>query len=43
MLRQRAEAGVKVRLCFGDPFGEASLSGREEGIGTPSPRRSKPR
>jgi transcriptional regulator with XRE-family HTH domain len=35
MLRQRAEAGVKVRLCFGDPFGEAvAVRGREEGIGT---------
>jgi transcriptional regulator with XRE-family HTH domain len=34
MLRQRAEAGAKVRLCFGDPFGEAVVvRGREEGIG----------
>ncbi|MET9292287.1 XRE family transcriptional regulator [Streptomyces sp. NPDC003077] len=34
MLRERAEAGVRVRLCFGDPSGEAvSVRGREEGIG----------
>ncbi|MEY9948366.1 transcriptional regulator with XRE-family HTH domain [Kitasatospora sp. GAS1066B] len=34
MLAQRAEAGVKVRLCFGDPHGRAvAIRGREEGIG----------
>ncbi|WP_181799130.1 DUF5919 domain-containing protein [Kitasatospora acidiphila] len=34
MLAQRAEAGVRVRLCFGDPDGQAvALRGREEGIG----------
>jgi transcriptional regulator with XRE-family HTH domain len=34
MLRARAEAGVRVRLCFGDPQGEAvAVRGREEGIG----------
>ncbi|MFJ7276977.1 XRE family transcriptional regulator [Kitasatospora sp. NPDC098663] len=34
MLAQRAAAGVKVRLCFGDPQGRAvAIRGREEGIG----------
>lgn len=34
MLTERAEAGVRVRLCFGDPRGPAvALRGREEGIG----------
>ncbi|GAA1232156.1 hypothetical protein GCM10009665_22990 [Kitasatospora nipponensis] len=34
MLAQRAGAGVKVRLCFGDPHGRAvAIRGREEGIG----------
>ena len=34
MLQERAQAGVKVRLCFGDPYGEAvAVRGREEGIG----------
>ncbi|MGW1176285.1 helix-turn-helix domain-containing protein [Kitasatospora sp. NPDC002543] len=34
MLAQRAAAGVKVRLCFGDPQGHAvAIRGREEGIG----------
>lgn len=34
MLQERAQAGVKVRLCFGDPDGEAvAIRGREEGIG----------
>ncbi|MGW5017051.1 XRE family transcriptional regulator [Streptomyces cacaoi] len=34
MLAERATAGVRVRLCFGDPDGRAvALRGREEGIG----------
>jgi transcriptional regulator with XRE-family HTH domain len=34
MLCARAEAGVRVRLCFGDPYGGAvAIRGREEGIG----------
>ncbi|WP_175541357.1 XRE family transcriptional regulator [Streptomyces aidingensis] len=34
MLRERAEAGAKVRLCFGDPGGQAvAVRGWEEGIG----------
>jgi len=34
MLQERAQAGVRVRLCFGDPTGEAvRIRGREEGIG----------
>ncbi|MFJ1795177.1 XRE family transcriptional regulator [Kitasatospora griseola] len=34
MLAERAAHGVKVRLCFGDPSGDAAaLRGREEGIG----------
>ncbi|MGW7522998.1 XRE family transcriptional regulator [Streptomyces sp. NPDC054783] len=34
MLQERAQAGVRVRLCFGDPDGEAvRVRGREEGIG----------
>lgn len=34
MLQERAQAGVRVRLCFGDPEGEAvRIRGREEGIG----------
>lgn len=34
MLQERAQAGVRVRLCFGDPEGEAVRTrGREEGIG----------
>ncbi|MGW4273787.1 XRE family transcriptional regulator [Streptomyces seoulensis] len=34
MLVERAATGVRVRLCFGDPCGEATaLRGREEGIG----------
>ncbi|MFC8527128.1 XRE family transcriptional regulator [Nocardia sp. NPDC057227] len=34
MLAERAGQGTKVRLCFGDPVGEAvALRGREEGIG----------
>ncbi len=34
MLVQRAADGVQVRLCFGDPHGQAAaLRGREEGIG----------
>lgn len=34
MLAERAVAGVRVRLCFGDPSGHAvAIRGREEGIG----------
>ncbi|MEU8891444.1 XRE family transcriptional regulator [Streptomyces sp. NPDC048442] len=34
MLRERAQDGVRVRLCFGDPDGQAiALRGQEEGIG----------
>ncbi|MET8829591.1 helix-turn-helix transcriptional regulator [Streptomyces sp. NPDC004610] len=34
MLSERAADGVRVRLCFGDPYGQAvSVRGREEGIG----------
>jgi hypothetical protein len=34
MLAERASAGVRVRLCFGDPDGHAvKIRGREEGIG----------
>ncbi|WP_053648136.1 XRE family transcriptional regulator [Streptomyces sp. XY431] len=34
MLVERAAAGVRVRLCFGDPKGRAAaVRGREEGIG----------
>ncbi|MEV1019768.1 XRE family transcriptional regulator [Streptomyces sp. NPDC050264] len=34
MLAERAAAGVRVRLCFGDPNGHAAaIRGREEGIG----------
>ncbi|WP_181793248.1 helix-turn-helix transcriptional regulator [Streptomyces sp. WELS2] len=34
MLSERAAAGVRVRLCFGDPDGQAvAIRGREEGIG----------
>ncbi|MFJ9216556.1 XRE family transcriptional regulator [Streptomyces sp. NPDC102383] len=34
MLRERAEAGVRIRLCFGDPDGAAVVTrGHEEGIG----------
>ncbi|WP_371516559.1 XRE family transcriptional regulator [Kitasatospora sp. NBC_01300] len=34
MLAERAAAGVRVRLCFGDPMGKAAaVRGREEGIG----------
>ncbi|GAA4887676.1 DUF5919 domain-containing protein [Streptomonospora salina] len=34
MLQERAQAGVRVRLCFGDPTGEAvGIRGHEEGIG----------
>jgi hypothetical protein len=34
MLQERARAGVRVRLCFGDPDGNAvQVRGREEGIG----------
>ncbi|MFI5803483.1 XRE family transcriptional regulator [Streptomyces sp. NPDC051561] len=34
MLGERASDGVRVRLCFGDPAGQAvSIRGREEGIG----------
>jgi transcriptional regulator with XRE-family HTH domain len=34
MLAERAAASVRVRLCFGDPNGQAvALRGREEGIG----------
>ncbi|MET9398513.1 XRE family transcriptional regulator [Kitasatospora sp. NPDC002965] len=34
MLAERASAGVRVRLCFGDPAGRAAVvRGREEGIG----------
>lgn len=34
LLRQRAEAGVRVRLLFGDPESQAvSIRGAEEGIG----------
>ncbi|MDT0493150.1 XRE family transcriptional regulator [Streptomyces griseus] len=34
MLQERAQAGVRVRLCFGDPDGDAvRVRGREEGIG----------
>ncbi|MGW2468052.1 XRE family transcriptional regulator [Streptomyces bauhiniae] len=34
MLQERAQAGVRVRLCFGDPHAEAvRVRGREEGIG----------
>ncbi len=34
MLAERAADGVQVRLCFGDPSGQAAaLRGREEGIG----------
>ncbi|MFG2113182.1 helix-turn-helix domain-containing protein [Streptomyces sp. NPDC048718] len=38
MLAERAAAGVRVRLCFGDPGGRAAeLRGREEGIGDTLP------
>ncbi len=34
MLAARASEGVRVRLCFGDPQGQAiATRGREEGIG----------
>ncbi|MEU5048648.1 XRE family transcriptional regulator [Streptomyces sp. NPDC021096] len=34
MLAKRAAEGVRVRLCFGDPRGQAvAIRGREEGIG----------
>jgi transcriptional regulator with XRE-family HTH domain len=34
MLAERAAEGVSVRLCFGDPYGQAvAIRGREEGIG----------
>ncbi|MFD8967829.1 XRE family transcriptional regulator [Streptomyces sp. NPDC059568] len=34
MLAERAAAGVRVRLCFGDSAGQAvAIRGREEGIG----------
>ncbi|GGU44030.1 XRE family transcriptional regulator [Streptomyces violascens] len=34
MLAERARDGVRVRLCFGDPTGQAvAVRGREEGIG----------
>ncbi|WP_406058599.1 helix-turn-helix domain-containing protein [Streptomyces sp. NBC_01077] len=34
MLAERAATGVRVRLCFGDPSGNAAATrGREEGIG----------
>ncbi|MGW2934857.1 helix-turn-helix domain-containing protein [Streptomyces sp. NPDC001156] len=34
MLQERAQAGVRIRLCFGDPDGEAvRVRGREEDIG----------
>jgi transcriptional regulator with XRE-family HTH domain len=34
MLSERATDGVRVRLCFGDPSGQAvAVRGREEGIG----------
>ncbi|MFE4869531.1 XRE family transcriptional regulator [Streptomyces sp. NPDC056682] len=34
MLAARADDGVRVRLCFGDPTGQAvAVRGREEGIG----------
>ncbi|MEV8517443.1 hypothetical protein [Dactylosporangium sp. NPDC051484] len=34
MLAERAAAGARVRLCFGDPHGQAAaIRGREEGIG----------
>jgi hypothetical protein len=34
MLAERAAQGARVRLCFGDPGGEAvAIRGREEGIG----------
>ncbi|AUA11827.1 hypothetical protein CFP59_03945 [Streptomyces malaysiensis subsp. malaysiensis] len=34
MLTERAAAGTQVRLCFGDPQGQAvAIRGREEGIG----------
>ncbi|MFE6397525.1 XRE family transcriptional regulator [Streptomyces alboflavus] len=34
MLQERAQAGVRVRLCFGDPTGDAvRIRGHEEGIG----------
>ncbi|MDT3400353.1 XRE family transcriptional regulator [Streptomyces sp. B1866] len=34
MLAERAAGGVRVRLCFGDPSGQAVANrGREEGIG----------
>ncbi|MFJ9174955.1 multiprotein-bridging factor 1 family protein [Streptomyces sp. NPDC102360] len=34
MLRERAEAGARIRLCFGDPDGTAAVTrGHEEGIG----------
>lgn len=34
MLTERAADGVHVRLCFGDPSGQAAaIRGREEGIG----------
>jgi hypothetical protein len=33
MLQERAQAGVRIRLCFGDPDGGAvRIRGREEGI-----------
>lgn len=35
MLAERAEAGARVRLCCGDPSGDAvALRGKEEGIGS---------
>lgn len=34
MLTERAASGVRIRLCFGDPAGQAVANrGREEGIG----------
>ncbi|GIH70498.1 hypothetical protein Mth01_27510 [Sphaerimonospora thailandensis] len=34
MLAERADNGVRVRLCFGHPDGQAvAIRGREEGIG----------
>lgn len=33
MLQERAQVGVKIRLCFGDPHGQAvAIRGREEGL-----------
>lgn len=41
---ERADEGVSVRLCFGNPGGAAvAKRGEEEDIGDTSARRSEPR